>query len=123
MQSKPENNLKEYNEFLDCPHPNQKESTSNNSNTKTNKKDKKEGGELELNQNKKTNSHIFFYNPDEKTENENENAYENNIEDGYFKMPQDDYDYCIHQDGNDDEKFTEFYEVCDNTQKNPENDL
>ena len=39
MQQKPENNLKEYTEFLDCPQHNQKESTSNNSNTKTNKKD------------------------------------------------------------------------------------
>ena len=118
MQTKPENNLKEYNEFLDCPHPNQKESTSNNSNTITNKK---EGGESELNQNKKTNPHILLYKPDEKTENENE--YEHNIEDGYFRMPPDDYEYCIQQDGNDDEKFTEYYEVCDNTQKNPENDL
>ena len=124
MQQKPENKLEGYNDFLDGPPHNQKESTSNNSNTKTNKKDKKDGEETEIKEEKKTNSHIIIYTPDEKNENENENAFENNIENDYFRMTADFNDFNELQNvGNDDEKFTEFYQVCDNTQKNPENDI
>jgi hypothetical protein len=122
MQQKPENNLKEYTEFLDCPQHNQKESTSNNSNTKTNKKD----GEPEIkDEEKKTSPHIFFYKPEEKTENENknENAFENNFEDGYFNMPPDYYENYFQKNENEDEKFTELYDVWDNTQKDPGKDI
>ena len=57
MQQKPENNLKEYTEFLDCPQHNQKESTSNNSNTKTNKKD----GEPEIKDEEKKNKSTYIF--------------------------------------------------------------
>jgi hypothetical protein len=118
MQPKSENNLKEYAEFLDCRQHNQKESTSNNSNTFT----KKNEGEPEIKEERKTNPHIFIYSAEEKTENECENLFENNIEDNYYNGSADLFDNDYQNQGNNDDKFTEFYDVCDNSQKNPEKD-
>jgi hypothetical protein len=118
MQPKSENNLKEYAEFLDCRQHNQKESTSNNSNTFT----KKNEVEPEIKEERKTNPHIFIYSAEEKTENEYENLYENNNEDNYVNGFADIFENDYQNQGNNDDKFTEFYDVCDNSQKNPEKD-
>ena len=134
MEPKQENNLKEYGEFLDCPQGNQKESTSNNTNTLT-KKNGKETNKKEEKE-KNTTPKIFFYSteekPKEKEKNyesekkcqseknyEYENVSENNLEDGYFVENTDFYENYFQRDRNEDEKFTEFYDVNDNWQHTP----
>ena len=113
MQSKQENNMKDYNDFLDCPQAqaNAKESTSNNTNTLT----KKNEGKFEIKEEKSNPNILLFNNTEENDENENY------LEDGtYFCDHVEMYEKFFQREGNEDERLTELYDVFDNTQKNPE---
>ena len=115
MNSKPENVLGDYKKFIDLPQPNQKESISNNTNTlpKQNISEIKE---------EKSNPNILIFTDNEKDEEVNENNKDSGLGEGCcFFGPEHQafYEDYFKREENEDEKFTEFYDVSDNSQKNP----